>query len=164
MYEYIYKKYGEYPMGFTTMSIYGKSIQYDRLKQLKFLGFTKGYSIHNISSKIFTYCKEFLRENNIKIPSNSLWLIHKTLDILNIPKDEFLKSNKKGVYFGYTHTKSKLFLNNSIDTIPNPILETKNIYEIFDWWKNRWATQRYTHLQKNNLLKMEEDSIKEWNV
>jgi hypothetical protein len=34
----------------TTTSIHGKSIQYDRLKQLKLIGYTKGFGTNHISA------------------------------------------------------------------------------------------------------------------
>ena len=56
------------------------------------------------------------------------------------------------MYFGYTSTDSKKYLQGKTNISPNPINELKNINEIYDWWNKRWAQQRYNNLLKNNRL------------
>jgi hypothetical protein len=41
-----YEKYNEQLLGIITTGLYGKSIQYDRLKELKFIGYTSGNSVY----------------------------------------------------------------------------------------------------------------------
>ena len=47
----------------------------------------------------------------------------------------------------------EFLLSDSNKNISNPITEEKTCNEIFDWWKNRLAKQRFTHLTKHNKLK-----------
>ena len=63
--------------------------------------------------------------------------IKNAFDKLEISKDEFLKSNKKGIYFGYTCYDSKDYLNNTTNittnttTSPN-IINTTTYYQYYD--------------------------------
>jgi hypothetical protein len=52
VYQYVYNKYNTHIHGITTMSIYGKSIQYDRLPQLKFVGYTNGNTTSAIPQEV----------------------------------------------------------------------------------------------------------------
>ena len=141
-------KYGHHLLGITTTSLYGKSIQYDRLKCLKHVGFTKGNSTYQISSEITKLSQDYLKTKGYDYPLRKKFIIlQKTFDLLNLPKEEIL-SNPKGIYFGFTSPQSQHFLQGKTDTIPDPIPDAKTTQEIFDWWVDRWAKQRYTHLQK----------------
>lgn len=140
-------------LGITTTSLYGKSIQYDRLKNLKYLGNTKGHSSYKVPSEVTKLCNEFLKKEynyNYELKKKFI-ILQKTFDILNLPKEDILSDNPKGIYFGFTYPESKKILK-SID-IKNVKLTTTNIKsatEIFDWWIDRWAIQRYNNLIKNN--------------
>lgn len=57
--EYFQQKYNEPLLGITTTSLYGKSIQYDRLECLKFVGYTKGNSVQNIPSEVTKLCNQY---------------------------------------------------------------------------------------------------------
>lgn len=160
---HIKKKYNINIQGFTTMSLYGKSIQYERLNSIKLVGYTNGSSLTNISSDVINYCKYYLQENKITVPNDNLWIVTKTLKKLNISVEDFLKSNKKGIYFGFTHPDSKDFLTGKIDTEPNTIEGSKTAQEIYEWWVQRWGTQRYEHLSKTGRLKTYEECVEDIN-
>jgi len=154
--EFYYEKYNTHILGITTMSLYGKSVQYDRLKCIKYMGMTKGNSLKNVPQEAIYFAKQYLKENDLLPPSlnkNNMWALKKCLNKLHIPVEDVLKSTPKGIYFGYTSTDSKEFLLSDGNNIPNPIIEAKTCNEIFDWWKERWANQRFAHLEKNNKLK-----------
>ena len=80
-------------------------------------------------------------------------------ETLDISVEDFLKTNKKGIYFGFTHKNSKEFLNNKIDIEPNPLDNAQSCKEIFKWWLSRWGIQRYDHLKKTNRLKSYDQCI-----
>lgn len=153
--EYFNKKYDDHLLGITTTSLYGKSVQYDRLQCLKFVGFTKGNTSHGIPIEVTKLCNEYLKEfsNNKQQYKKKFIILHKTFDKLNISKEDILTANPKGIYFGFTCEKSKNYLCGNIEEIPNPLNSPqKNINEIFKWWINRWAKQRYEHLKLNDKL------------
>ncbi len=158
IYKHFYKKYDDYLLGITTTSLYGKSIQYDRLKNLKYIGLTKGNSSYKVSTDVTNLCLEYLKKEcgyNYK-KSKKFIILQKAFDKLNIPKEDILTDIPKGVYFGYTFTNSKIILNQekqNLDLINKK--ELKSAQEIFDWWVDRWAKQRFEHLNKLNKLKKE---------
>ena len=146
-------RYNHELLAITTTSLYGKSIQYDRLKEIKFIGFTKGNSVYKYPNEFIHKCQDYLKsKHNINILNkNKLYIISSVLQKLDLPKDEFMKDNPKGIYFGFVYPESKDFLTNKKNIITVPKL--KSINEIFTDWINRWAEQRYNHLLKNNKIK-----------
>lgn len=145
-------KYNNELLGITTTSLYGKSIQYDRLKCLKFIGYTKGNSVKDIPSEVTKLCANYIKEEyNQNYPLRKKFIIiQSAFNKLNISKEDLLNSNKKGIYFGYTCKDSSQFLNGITDICPN-LCKYENINtaeQIYQWWLNRWAIQRFTHLHK----------------
>ena len=51
------------------MSLYGKSVQYDRLKCIKYIGMTKGNSLKNVPQEAIEFAKQHLKENELLTPS-----------------------------------------------------------------------------------------------
>jgi hypothetical protein len=151
------KKYDHDLLGITTTGLYGKSIQYDRLKEIKFIGYTNGTSVHKYSNNFVRKCDNFLKiKYNIEYKTrNKLHIISTILQKLNLPKDEFMQDNPKGVYFGFIGN-SKKFLNGEEKKFKLGKLKSCN--EIFKEWLNRWAIQRSTHLIKDNKF-IENNSI-----
>ncbi len=154
--KYFKKEYDEPLLGITTTSLYGKSIQYDRLKNLRYIGLTKGNSSYKISSELTNLCLDFLKkEYGYNYSKKKKFIIlQKTFDKLSLPKEDILTDNPKGIYFGFTYSNSKIILNKSkpnFDLIDKA--EIKSCQEIFNWWMNRWAIQRYKNLVKSEKLK-----------
>lgn len=150
---YYKDKYDDDLLAIETTSLYGKSIQYDRLKCLKMIGYTKGNSVKDISTEIVKLCSNYLKTNyGLEYPSKKKFIIiQNAFDKLEISKDEFLKSNKKGIYFGYTCYDSKNYLNGSTNIIPNTFdkkYKLSTSKEIFNWWLERWCIKRFTNKQK----------------
>lgn len=146
-------KYGHNLIGITTTGLYGKSIQYDRLREIKFIGFTKGYSVYKFSTEFIQKCKKLLHEKyKINIMSyNKLHVISSILQKLDLSK-EYMLDNPKGIYFGFVYQNAKDFLNGNTTTFIESKLPTVN--EIFNEWLNRWCIQRYNHLIKTNRLEI----------
>ena len=146
-------KYDDDLLAIETTSLYGKSIQYDRLKCLKMIGYTKGNSVKDISTDIVKLCSNYLKTNyGLEYPSKKKFIIiQNAFDKLEISKDEFLKSNKKGIYFGYTCYDSKDYLNNTTNIMPDTFdkkYKLSTSKEIFNWWLERWCIKRFTNKQK----------------
>ena len=119
---YFQNKYIEPLLGITTTSLYGKSVQYDRLKHIKFVGYTKGNSVQSITPEITKLCNDYLKTEygyNYKLAKKFI-ILQKTFDKLNIPKEDILMSNPKGIYFGFTCSKSKKYLCDLEKVIPDP--------------------------------------------
>lgn len=153
------KKYGHYYAGVATLSLYGKGIQYDRLKEIKFIGETKGNGVCHIPipimQEIINYTRDFYPE---KFKSISKKYLNK-LRIFNlfIREDDSMKNyclhnQKRGVYLGFTGKNNNLFFQCKQDIFN--IDMTKDLYEIINWWKERWARPRWNHLKSVNRLKI----------
>lgn len=152
---HFYNSYGHELLGITTTSLYGKSIQYDRLQCLKYMGLTKGNSVKDIPSEVTKLCSEYLKcEYNQNYPPRKKYIIlMSAFNKLGLSKEDLLKSNEKGIYFGFTHQKSQDFLLDKLQTIPTVRESAQTATEIFQWWLDRWASQRQSHLKKNKRLK-----------
>ncbi len=153
------KKFGHYYAGVITLSLYGKGIQYDRLKEIKYIGETKGQGISHIPipimKEIINYVKDYYPEKFKSITKNYL----NKLRVFNyfIKEDDSMKNyclhnQKRGVYFGYTGTNNDLFFKGQQDSFN--LDKTKDLYEIINWWKERWARPRWNHLKKVNRIKI----------
>lgn len=147
--DYYYKKYNEPLLGITTTSLYGKSVQYDKLKQLKFIGYTKGNSVKDVPSEVTKICNEYLKFEygyNYKL-SKKFIILQKAFDNLGISKEDVLTSNPKGIYFGFTCNESKKFLcTDGVDAgacavVPSGCTHV-GISDIFQSWFNKYATNR----------------------
>jgi hypothetical protein len=101
------------------------------------------------------YGNDFLKEEfnyNYDLKKKFI-ILQKTFDVLNLPKEDILVDNPKGIYFGFTYPESKKILKSkSKKDIKLTKTGIKTAAEIFDWWVERWATQRYNNLVKNNKL------------
>ena len=152
---YFKEKYYEPLLGITTTSLYGKSIQYDRLKCLKYLGNTKGFSSYKVPSEVTKICNDYLKKEygyNYDLKKKFI-ILQKTFDILNLPKEDILKDCPKGIYFGFTYPESKKLLKSNVSELTNlTINNIKSAQEIYNWWINRWAEQRFNNLNNNNKL------------
>lgn len=165
--EQYYLKYGIILQGLSTMSIYGKSVQYDRLPFLKMIGYTRGNSTVNIPSDAIKLAKDYLEINgllNESLKKDNLFLLKKCFSHLCIPIEDYLMDKQRGFYFGYLNNKAKDFLKSKIDKPYNSIENSKSVNEIFEWWRNRWALQRFNHLKSENRIMTIEKVIKDYNL
>ena len=134
----------------TTTSIHGKSVQYDRLKQLKFVGYTKGFGTSHIPAsfmeKVDTYVEENYPQFNVK--KQSKWQILKFLmRKLNIDASQlFYHGDQRGIYCGWTGTEAKSFLLKRRGQFDQNQLQSVDDIALF--WKQRWARQRAAHLNR----------------
>lgn len=159
--EYFYKIRGYYYACVTTFGLYGKSIQYDRLKQIKYIGETKGNGTCFLPNDIYEELVEFMKEYHEELykkcsnmSSSKMRIIQYGLKILDIDQSFILfHGHKRGIYIGYTSNKSNEFLNGKVD---NFILNSdiQSFQDIFNWWKNRWAYKRLQCLIINNHFKI----------
>ena len=162
VFKHFYDNRGYYYAGVTTFGLYGKSIQYDRLKEIKYIGLTKGTGICDLSIdlkdeisnfvKIY-YPNEYFRRS--KMSSSKMRIIQFGLNQLEFNQDKILNhGNLRGIYFGFTTNQSKDFLNGKMNNFNINLDNIKTFNEIFQEWKNRWAIQRLNNLIINNRFKI----------
>lgn len=148
VFEYYLNKYKEPLLAIITTSINGKSVQYDRLKELKFIGFTKGYGSVYIPKELHEVCKNY----------NNIWkVIEKTnridkfsfikniLNHLGINQSILKHGKQRGIYFGYVF---KTKFNNNYD-----ISSLNSVKKIYEDWQIRWCCRRVNILIDSNRLK-----------
>lgn len=134
----------------TTTSIHGKSIQYDRLKQLKFIGLTKGFGTSHIPISFITKGREFLQANHPQClqQKQSNWQLLKIIaEKLNINQEQlFFHGNQRGIYCGWTGTDAREYLLKKRMNFTTNQLQSAR--EITAFWMQRWARQRFLHLNR----------------
>lgn len=159
--KYYYEKYYDIPLGVSTMSIYGKSIQYDRLPELKLIGYSAGKGLQSFSSEIIELSKKYLILSGYDINKMmnqthpTAKIIGNTLSILGLSKDEYMYHHiNRGVYFGGLFSDSLKILRNEKENniTENNINSLKTVDEIFNDWLNKYALKRYTHLLSDSRL------------
>lgn len=155
--QYFYNKYGYYYVAVSTTSLYGKSIQYDRLKELKLIGYTKGYGTIHIPDYLYEemilfFKKYYQNEYNKFTNQNKLRKISFISKIFGYSHDLLYHGQKRGIYFGYINNKSKDYLNSKINEFD--ISNVKSLNDIIEWWKDRWAKKRWDNLYNSKLLKL----------
>lgn len=134
----------------TTTSIHGKSVQYDRLKQLKFIGYTKGYGTSHIPGSLMDKVNIYLDQNYPKfnVKRRSKWQSLRFLAAqLKVNSEElFNHGNPRGIYCGWTGTKAKEFLLKKSVEFEKDLLQSAD--DLATFWKGRWAKQRSAHLNR----------------
>lgn len=148
VFDYYLKKYKEPLLAIITTSINGKSIQYDRLKCLKMIGYTKGFGSVNIPDNLYKVCQEY--NNTWKIVPKSdridrFNFLKNILSHLGLSQNILQHNNKRGIYFGY------LFSSRLNDTYN--IHELKSVLDIYNSWKVRWCDKRINNLLNRNCIK-----------
>ena len=155
VYDYYYDKYKTKIAYIMTTSINGKSIQYSKLKCLKYIGLTEGYGTGHISDTIVEQCKEFVTmkfpKYNIKKMSKHT-ILNLVIKTLNLNPNILQHNQQRGIYIGLTSSdscskiKDKMKCNN---WYPNLLQDTKNI---FNEWFNKYALKRFANLENTNRL------------
>jgi hypothetical protein len=149
VFDYHLKKYDQPIYGFVTTSVHGKSIQYDRLKEIKLIGFTKGFGSIQTPDELYEVCKNYNNKYNVVPPDTNridrFNLLKSLLKHLNLPQDILQHNNKRGIYFGF------LFKSNFENTYD--ISELQSVSEKYIQWKSRWCNNRLNNLANNNNFK-----------
>lgn len=148
---------------FTTTSLYGKGIMYDRLPFLKFIGYTNGTGMQ-IPDELYNKCMVFLKNRDgkeaikkfDKQSSSKRNKMRRVCTLLGINPNLVYNNVKRGVYFGYTSPESRDFLHGKISEKDFRVhMHLKTVKEMTIWWKSRWAEQRYNNLLQKNLIQSE---------
>jgi hypothetical protein len=150
IYDYIVKKYNDEPMAIITFSLYGKSIQYDKLKQIKYVGLTEGIGSSHIPENLYEHILEYAKKEKLNIKQRcKLYINASVCNRLGIPNIS-RHGVKRGAYLGFLGSKANDYLKALTDKCePNYVLPLK---DIFSEWKNKWGIKRFNHLMKTNSL------------
>ncbi|MEM3265144.1 MAG: DUF4338 domain-containing protein [Candidatus Micrarchaeaceae archaeon] len=131
--DYIHKRYPEVNFkGITTTSLWGESIQYDRI--FKFIGYTKGYGTEHISDKKYKEIVKWLKVNHIPKPkartSIKMMLIQQYIRYHGPDEDVYttIHGHRRGVYY-------------------HPAIPPEQREEVIKYWYYRWGLPRYERLK-----------------
>jgi len=161
IYKDFFTKYGFPLYGVTTTSLYGKSIQYDRLydqntelARWKYLGLTEGKSLIHISSKTRKLTNECFSDLGLKLNKRfpTYPLKKKMTPLLkffpNIGMNDVMSvPHHRGIYFCWLINEQDIFHKKNV--IPTFI--DRPLDKIVNYWKKRWFERRwkkYSHLAK----------------
>jgi len=133
----VFEKYGDELKNVTTMARNSRPTMYDRV--LKFLGYTQGKTFSHISDKRYEEMLNWMRENNISIPSAKFGAG------ANARQRKILSYKK---HSGDTSVKYEM--------VRRPIYIDKGLYssnernQIVEFWYSRWGFPRYEKKGKKN--------------
>lgn len=138
----------------TTFGINGKSIQYEKLKVIKLVGFTKGYGTCHLSDDLLARAKDELSFELDGMTSKSKLDVWKRIfKILDIPSELLKHQKQRGVYVGFTSSNSKDFLQGKCQESEMNYSHVQSIVDITKWWTSTNARKRFSHLATSNRLK-----------
>lgn len=157
--DYWYKKYKQPLLCITTMGLNGKSIMYDRLKEIKLVGYTNGeFSILHIPDIVFKKCKilfDYLKLDVSRVGRANI--IEELFNKTGIKQKFTDHIVKKSCYVGWVF-KSKFALK------PNEKLKT--VSDMTKEWLTRWSNRK--NIIKRRGVELLEDSdfidIKEYKL
>jgi len=140
-----------------TTSIHGKSVQYSRIKFIKFIGYTNGFGTGHISPNLLDLMKNYLslrsKKYDIKRMSNHTIANH-VMRELKLKNNILEHGQKRGIYIGITGKNSiRYFKNKGTDQNWNPDL-LEPVETIFCNWLEKYATRRKNHLIKTERFLM----------
>ncbi|NBP00279.1 MAG: DUF4338 domain-containing protein [Proteobacteria bacterium] len=149
VYEYYLKKYHQPLLGIITTSINGKSIQYDRLGELKFIGYTKGFGSVYIPNNIYQMCVEYNNQWKIitrKDRIDRFSFLKQIVSHIGLNKGLLNHGKQRGIYYGYVFSTKFDTLNPNTD-------ELKQVSKIYQDWYSRWAQKRIDNLLRSERIK-----------
>ena len=151
VYDYYYSKYNTKIAYIMTTSINGKSIQYSKLKCLKFIGLTAGFGTCHIPEHIINECKEFVMEHFPKYKIKKMskhTILNLVIKTLKLPQDILQHNQQRGIYIGLTGSDSCVMIKEKMkknEWYPD-LLQDKRI--ILDTWVHKYAINRNKNLKK----------------
>jgi hypothetical protein len=142
------ERYGDDLAAICTTSLFGKSSQYNRLKEFKYLGDkVSSFGSSFISEYGVKLMRKFVSGHQIGVDRMAgkgsnlgpIDLMMASLDILKMKKKVQLPSMKRGVYFAERGPNALAFLRGDDSTF---IESSKSQDELVEWWLDRWYGMR----------------------
>jgi hypothetical protein len=157
VFDYVFKKYNDKLAMIITFSLYGESIQYDRLKELSLIDLTNGEGIShidgNLHDAIVKYMKQEYPDKHFKSNMCRIAFLTNNLKIRELA----VSGKVRGIYAGFTSKQSRDFLTKKITDFEPDLIRSVDV--IFNDWKTRWACKRFSHLLEENRVQLTDDYI-----
>lgn len=150
-------KYGDKLLGLTVTSLYGKSVQYNKLDYFKFLGKTKGQGTAQIPDEIYKECRKVVENFEGKIlggrfttgKNSRINILRKACEHLDIDAKILTTHGlQRGIYWCDRYENTPEWLRGETTTL----IERDNMdaESLADLWRTKWAYRRVANLKKRN--------------
>lgn len=151
------EKYGDDLVGVTVTSLYGKGCQYNRLKNFKFVGKTKGQGTSQVPEDIYRECRNLVEEEEGEIKggcftkgkNSRINIIRKACKYLNIDAGILTTHGKqRGIYWCDRGEATHEFLQGETTDYKEKDLKVE---DLLAYWKDTWAYRRLNNLDINTF-------------
>ena len=148
------EKYNDDLAGLTVTSLYGRGVQYNRLKHFNYLGLTQGQGTVQIDEGLYQQMRLIVEEEEGEIlggqftsgKNSRINIIRKACDYLNIDARLLTThGNRRGIYWCDRGENTSEFLK-GIDTEFKP--KDLSIETLTNHWRERWANKRIENIKQ----------------
>lgn len=150
------EKYNDDLVGLTVTSLYGRGVQYNRLKHFNYLGLTQGQGTVQIDEELYQQMRLIVEEEEGEIlggqftsgKNSRINIIRKACDYLGIDARLLTThGNRRGIYWCDRGENTSEFLK-GIDTEFKP--KDLSIDTLVNHWKERWAHKRVQNINNKD--------------
>ena len=150
------EKYKDDLAGLTVTSLYGRGVQYNRLKHFNYLGLTQGQGTVQIDEELYQQMRLIVEEEEGEIlggqftsgKNSRINIIRKACDYLDIvAKRLTTHGNRRGIYWCDRGENTSEFLK-GIDKEFKP--KDLSIDTLVNHWKERWAHKRVQNINNKD--------------
>jgi len=147
-------KYNDELAGLTVTSLYGRGVQYNRLKHFKYLGLTQGQGTVQIDEGLYQQMRLVVEEEEGEIPggqftsgkNSRINIIRKASDYLGIDARTLTThGNRRGIYWCDRGENTSEFLK-GVDKELKPY--DLSVDTLVNHWKERWAHKRLDNIKQ----------------
>jgi hypothetical protein len=148
------EKYNDYLAGLTVTSLYGRGVQYNRLKHFNYLGLTQGQGTVQIDEDLYQQMRLIVEEEEGEIlggrftsgKNSRINIIRKACDYLDIDARRLTThGNRRGIYWCDRGENTSEFLK-GIDTEFKP--KDLSVETLTNHWRERWANKRIENIKQ----------------
>jgi len=148
------QRYGDDLAGLTVTSLYGRGVQYNRLKHFNYLGLTQGQGTVQISEDLYQEMRLVVEEEEGEIPggrftsgkNSRINIIRKACDYLNIDSRLLTThGNQRGIYWCDRAENTSNFLKGIDKELK--VKEDLTIENLTNHWRERWANRRIENVK-----------------
>lgn len=147
------QRYGDDLAGLTVTSLYGRGVQYNRLKHFNYLGLTQGQGTVQISEDLYQEMRLVVEEEEGEIPggrftsgkNSRINIIRKASDYLGIDARVLTThGNRRGIYWCDRAENTSEFLRGIDKELK---VKDLSIESLTNHWRERWAYKRIENLK-----------------
>jgi hypothetical protein len=148
------EKYNDDLAGLTVTSLYGRGVQYNRLKHFNYLGLTQGQGTVQIDEDLYQQMRLIVEEEEGEIlggrftsgKNSRINIIRKACDYLDIDARRLTThGNRRGIYWCDRGENTSEFLK-GIDTEFKP--KDLSVETLTNHWRERWANKRIENIKQ----------------